>query len=62
VGFDRETANFLDSQLGFIKFMVIPLYEAMAKLVPIPRLLQNLRAVVDDYQAQLAVAAAAGAQ
>eukprot|EP00908_Phaeocystis_cordata_P017888 Transcript_29258.p1 GENE.Transcript_29258~~Transcript_29258.p1 ORF type:complete len:492 (+),score=195.44 Transcript_29258:105-1580(+) len=56
MGMDRENHVRPNSQIGFISFMVMPLYEAMARLAPIPQPLDNLKGVLDGYKAQVAPA------
>ena len=50
-GFAREGHSRPDSQVGFLKFMVRPLYEAMGRLVPMPQQLGNLTELLDSYAA-----------
>ncbi|KAI9338397.1 hypothetical protein DFJ73DRAFT_620658, partial [Zopfochytrium polystomum] len=40
---DRETLNVPSSQIGFIDFVIAPLFDAFEKFEPIPGLLANLR-------------------
>lgn len=49
-GFEREGHSLAVSQLGFIKFMVQPLYDVMELLTPMDLPQSNLRAMRDFYQ------------
>jgi len=49
--FDRAKSSRNHEQRGFIKFMVLPLYEMFAKLVPLTEQLENLGAMIEHYDA-----------
>lgn len=49
-GFERQGHSLAVSQLGFIKFMVQPLYDMMELLTPLDLPQSNLRAMRDYYQ------------
>jgi cAMP-specific phosphodiesterase 4 len=51
-GCDRETTPLPESQLGFYNFMVQPLYEAMALVVPMDKQLANLEEMRQYWQAE----------
>ena len=56
-GFDRATHSAglprIGSQLGFIGFMVLPLYKSLMRLVPeLAEPTASLQAVFDDYEVQ----------
>ena len=54
VGMDRETSERAKSQIGFLTFMVSPLYEAVGRLAPLSRQLENVRHVLDGYRLEVA--------
>ena len=49
---DRDKSSPNVEQTGFIKYLVVPLYQTLAKLVPLEPQLNNLQAMLDYYDAR----------
>lgn len=46
---DRDNMNIPSSQLGFIDYVIVPLFEAYDKLYEIPHIVENLRKNRDQW-------------